>query len=468
MVNSGSKNAKLFLTEPLFQSENERDSMQYNCPVKKNYGENFSDPIVWFFSLHLFDKITLLGGVFILLSPFGEHFLLKVNGRYVAEVGIIAVGFLLLFRWPSIIQKLKNIILKPINLPINLILIFLLILGTFAQGDFFSSYSDFRATFIMVVTYQYFVSSKTTLEQNKRFLYIVSLFALLLYICAFYIGIVGGISTKEIYPVLAVPLMMYLSSSNKWSFYLFIVAILIGFMISLRGFYRSNWIIYFFSILTFLPAILLSQDAIRNVAKLVLASLWIAVFAFLLIKYSYYITDYLFSTESRYIQIVSKSQGLLDFVFGRRRMIESDYSRYYSYLFVARYWWQFLFPSGLGHDYLIFNVHSLFSKSFWGNTVDSAFIYLAVHFGLILSAIMLARLSINLLKKLISSSSPLGFSCVVISVTILLMYGSICGSMFVNISMGFFAGSFAGIVLNPNDQWRCRSEGKDNKNLRCS
>lgn len=439
--------------------------MKRNAQMEKNCNKTFSDPIVWFFSLRLFDKLVILLTAFLLLSPFGEHFLLQFQGRYFFEVGFMAVVLMLLFRRTSLILELKRILLQQSF--IIALLISLLLLGIFVHGDVLSAYSDFRAIFILLVSFQYFVSSKKSLEQEKCFLYVIALFSMLFYISFFYTGLSVGVSSKEIYPFLAIPLMLYLSTTQKWPFYLFI-AVLLGAIIALRSFYRSNWIIYGFSIFLFVPAIVLFQFSERKFFKVILTCLWVCALVFIGIEYFNDIIGYLSSTEGRYIQSIVKWNELVDFLIGRARLSDSDYLRYCYYVFIIKYWHTLLLPSGLGFDHLIYNVHSIFSPSIPGNTIDSAFLFMAIHFGLILSAILFVKLSIHFLKRLLSSSSAIEFVCIAGAVTSQLMYATITGVMFVNITIGFFTGGFLGIVLNPNDQWswRCRSEGKDNRNMR--
>lgn len=374
----------------------------------------------------------------LLCSPIGPFWVLNFGSAYVPELLIFPLAFFWLDK--SVVSHVyfnKYIIL----LFFVAFCFLMLMIGWYNSGGFSYAYSDFRASllfFLMVI----FFSSLTKSQIHYFSESVFSIAALAVFFGAlYYQGSVGGV--KNYYPFMLIPVLFYFSYVLDRP-YCYFIAIGLALYICLFSFYRSSLVITFFSLsgLFFLMlrkfrgAQIIGFLAVVLCFSLLLAISWDSMISFLE------------ADESRYIHSIGKWEGFYNSIVYGEEIQGGDDLRADYMGFVLSNFFSFLMPFGFGYKSMVYDIGSVFgTRLVEGNTIDSAFLFAAVHFGTFFLLALIFGL-LGLLVHVLSryewheKAPRLFFFFAVV------FYFSITGVFFTEISGAIFTSVMVGLLLN--------------------
>lgn len=419
-----------------------------NLKVSINDKDRLNSFLLWYiFNCSFINKLSLILVALILLSPFGFH-ILNIGGYYLIE---IFIGFIFIL-YGVINKKVFNEMMTGVRFPLTvimfLLLLVLMIVGIFILKNPQSSYSDFRSLLIFSFTFLFFLYSKTNIKNKLNIIVIIAFLSSVFSIVYPLVYVSEG--TKNSYPIFSVIILMYVSAIKKSPLLLVISTIIASYM-ALTSFYRSYWIIIGICIFLFTLLLFIQLNIFKNkkAIYLIILIIFLTLISIGIIN-SGFLNSYLNSSESRYIQSIGKWKDLTNTLFYNQDLSESDEMRVAYYEYIIDNWTNLILPHGLGYEGVFGNLDNYFiGFSIPPNTIDTSFLYLSYHFGLLLTLIFfifLLKKSNNKLKRI----SIIEKCYVLVGLATVILYASIAGDIFTVIQKAFFAGAFLGVILNKN------------------
>jgi hypothetical protein len=402
---------------------------------------------------------VLIGAVIVigLLSPYGTDVLLNFGGNYYPEVAILAVLVLLLGRrvFSVVLFKVLHAYLAEI-VAVFAVLAMLAAIGGINHGDWIAAYADLRGIMAFFITAILVTGLRGRMPLVADSLLASGAIASLVLFAAFHMA--GGgdddQSVKLLYPSMAVPLMLAIAAEHRASTF-FLVGLVLAIFVAVTSFYRSIWVINSASIVLFSGMILFrgsngqaSRKPLRSLSGHLLLVIEMAFLALLLLNSFDWIVSYLTATEKRYIHSIAKLQNLLDLISGGGFGEGDDIRRYYL-LYLTKHWYHLLLPTGLGHEAMVDNIVPMLGPPIRnGNTLDSTWLFLCVHFGLIIGGTAVLVLGWYLAKGVMLSRRIWHRIFLVGGGFLFFFYASTTAAMLTHIPSAIIGGAWIGYLLS--------------------
>ncbi|CAL4869864.1 hypothetical protein MMA231_04156 (plasmid) [Asticcacaulis sp. MM231] len=401
----------------------------------------------------------------LLTTPFGWSVLLKFGGNYYPEVLLIVACAFAVAVQKFYADELFAFFRSSKVYIWGVICALLLFEGVLMHGNFFAAYSDFRATLLLGIFYC--VAQKCG-KENPRLIDFLIVFSVssivgnLIYYLFFKSEEYGVV--KKAFPVLMFVAAIYLTTKYRNPLYSFAV-ILAGSSICVMSLFRTNLAVMVIMILYYLIFALftLANRSRRGVNYktliqygLVIATLFLFFPALYSVGY-----EYLASDPTRYNQTIYKLQILVDNI----RTGHSDdpiRAQYPQYIMKNIYY--FLMPGGFGQSVL-----STHWRSFWmnprdeifGSSLDGGYVYLAAHFGIIITCLLLFYLIFRFVKSSLNESLVEVSRRVICLAAALVYFATFGGNSFAQIGMAIGTGLLLGLMMRSDP----KSLHKDGRTL---
>lgn len=388
--------------------------------------------------------IQILVITFIFLSQFGIR-LLTINSRYLIEPAVI------LFYVVAAANKSARRALYSVfgNTRFRIAVIAcvgLFLIGVVNFEDIIGPYADLRACLALLLCY-FLISTRTPNENSKRHALIHLAFATIIFDLISSRIFVDPNSDKNQFNIVACVALLYLAARERKSL-VFTVAAALGAYEAIISFYRTYWVVIGISCLLFGTALVI--DLIRSGRLRSAAALGAGLcLPLAVLVQSGAVTNYLYSSESRFIQSVGKTTETLNALSGDSSLKKGDDIRLGYYQFILEKPQSILLPRGLGYRDTQGNLDEFFDRfgDGVGGTQDSGIFYMAFHLGLPLTLLVLKVLWTQFRARL--RLTPFIDKFYVCSgLAILAIYMSTSGDQFVMVERGVWFGIFLGILRN--------------------
>lgn len=327
----------------------------------------------------------------LLASPMGSQYILVFGSNYVPEVGVAAILFLNGAFDRSFLSKLIAFLTSPAVAAWSLVCIILMLIGTAFHHDFIAAYSNFRTCLALGYAFIFAADIMNSNPNRVEFLVQISILALISSI-VFYEFLNTATTPKRLFPVGTLIFLTFVSLKRKSVGFSFLV-LAIGAYSCVTSAYRSNLILFgvlavaqVFALLFPISDVRRGKGRILDRVSLAIGALVSIVAAPLLIQM---VMGYLRSDPGRYHQTIYKFQLMFDAIrAGRPEQADSIRAEYVPY--IGRHFLEFLLPSGFGSDAITYDWRSAWTPAEesmgFGASVDGGHVFMAVHFGLFLSA----------------------------------------------------------------------------------
>lgn len=327
----------------------------------------------------------------------------------------------------------------------------LMLLGFLLHGDILAAYSDFRCLLALGIAY-IGIRKHNDLESVKPYVAYFMLLSLFFNAAALSLLPADLTNAKYSFPVLCLVIAIYVCGTRGW--YLVLAACFsIGAYLTVHSFYRQNFAILAICGLAILASLFGNQDRYgrRRYGTAMLFFLGLLASLTYLPIVVAEASVFFRSNEARYIQIIGKSRELFAALSGSGTNNTGDATRIYYLQFIWDHLIYFIPPSGLGQKVLVNQWRSLWmspSESMIGSSLDGGHLFMAAHFGLIITMIMattVARQYSNALR-----STPLERRPMLVLLGIATLFAFVGSSPFSQMSFASAFGLCLGFLLHPN------------------
>jgi hypothetical protein len=283
-----------------------------------------------------------------------------------------------------------------------------MMLGFFIHGDISASYSDFRTLF--AVGASYIIIGHSDMDNSRSHWIYFLIFSLVCNAVSLSVLPSNILIAKFSFPILCIVALVYLCAPRA-RYLSLALGFALGLYLTVSSFYRQNFLVIALCGAGMVLGILVARDR-RGRPQLIPALVFLAaasVSSVFLPSLAARLSVFFRSNEARYIQIISKSRELFAALAGYGGSNTGDQIRVGYLSFIADNAGYFLLPGGLGQKVISGRWRSLWmdpSDIMVGSSLDGGHLFMAAHFGLILSICFvfwfIRKYLINLRKLTIS------------------------------------------------------------------
>jgi hypothetical protein len=382
----------------------------------------------------------------VLLSSFSLR-IFDISGNYFFEGAVIVSGIIgLLMR--DQVCKVSILALRVVNKPgvfaVLAVVITMFLIGAMVNGNAAYAYGDFRANIFGIFGFGLVIQFR---HRNPIPLILLGIATGIVSVAAWYLQINDGTaSTKFSFPYLCLTTAAVLACESRRVF-LTILSIIVLVFLAAVSFYRQYWIA---AVLTIFFVLGYSIRSFRGSARrrMTGALLFGAVAMVGGVAHEYSkIQAFFLDDQSRYIQGVGKTTALVDTLNGSGKSVqEGDDVRLSYFEFLGTQPWKLLLPHGLDYRSTLNNIDPYFQqRGYEVSTIDSLLIYLAYHYGLIITVPLLWWITWSLW----SARSRFGTLPVLSLMLILMVVLLFDGGQAVITFKAFWLGAFVALFARP-------------------
>jgi len=351
--------------------------------------------------------LIMFGLAFALMSPFGLQ-VFTLGERFFVEVPLVALFLIAAVSCPNFIKNLTVGLSRWQSVLILTLIAIFGILGFLRHGDAVAIYGDVRASFIFVLTYvllNEYYSRNARSEDVDLFILCTSLIAGALTVLHYKAGLSGAyFEDKQSLPFFASAVSLIIATwFRMWILSALSLVLLV--YVSIQSGFRMALVVSTFAFFIAVLTVILRVKA-EGEGRALNATFSVCAAALLLLPLGFlakgriqaYWDDQLHAGR-RYQEVIGKTENLLSFNRGDSDLNMSDMQRMDYYRDLVTNPSLYVFPRGLGSRINEEVDGSRFVLGFIG-TGDSAFYFIAYHFGLPSLVLLSGLISIWIVRRL--------------------------------------------------------------------